>query len=113
LPAFATLAPEMPVTLDGRHLRSPTWQTARCIAGQGELPFRVAAGYDVNTADLRGNDRFLTIDYSETPPLVFVGQSTPSPTCSSTNLKERASRARRCAAGRRRAPSTVRTVRRR
>jgi len=75
LPAFATLAPEMPVTLDGRRFVVTDLATARCIAGEGELPFRVAAGYEVNTADLRGNDRFLTIDYSETPPLVFVGQS--------------------------------------
>ena len=75
LPAFATLVPEMPVTLDGRRFIVTDLATARCIAGEGELPFRVAAGYDVNTADLRGNDRFLTIDYSETPPLVFVGQS--------------------------------------
>lgn len=75
LPAFSTLAPEMPVTLDGRRFVVTDLATARCIAGEGELPFRVAAGYDVNTADLRGNDRFVTIDYSETPPLVFVGQS--------------------------------------
>ncbi|MBK8580209.1 MAG: DUF4178 domain-containing protein [Candidatus Accumulibacter sp.] len=74
LPAFETLAP-MPVTLDGRSFRVADLETARCIAGQGELPFKVAAGYDVNTADLRSNDRYVTIDYSETPPLVFVGQT--------------------------------------
>ncbi|MBE2258072.1 MAG: DUF4178 domain-containing protein [Rhodobacteraceae bacterium] len=75
LPAFEALAPAMEVALDGRRFTVTDLQTARCIAGQGELPFRVAAGYDVNTADLRSSDRFLTIDYSEAPPLVFVGQS--------------------------------------
>jgi ribosomal protein S27E len=75
LPAFETLAPDLPVTLDGRSFRVADLETARCIAGQGELPFKVAAGYDVNTADLRGNGRYVTLDYSETPPLVFVGQT--------------------------------------
>jgi hypothetical protein len=75
LPAFAALAPEMPVILDGRTFTVSNLVTARCISGQGELPFKVAAGYDVQSADLRGNNRFLTIDYSETPPLVFVGQA--------------------------------------
>ena len=75
IPPFAMLAPEMPVTLDGRRFVVTDLATAQCIGGEGELPFRVGAGYDVHTADLRGNDRFLTIDYSETPPLVFVGQS--------------------------------------
>ncbi|MBL8396811.1 MAG: DUF4178 domain-containing protein [Candidatus Accumulibacter sp.] len=73
LPAFETLRPEMPVTLDGRVFRVTDLKTARCIAGQGELPFKVDAGYDVDTADLRSADRFVTLDYSETPPLVFVG----------------------------------------
>jgi len=88
IPAFTALVPEMPVTLDGRHFTVTDLETARCISGQGELPFRVAAGYDVNTADLRSNDRFLTIDYSETPPLVFVGQSTTFVDLKLVNLRE-------------------------
>lgn len=74
LPAFETLAPEMMLTLDGRSFTVTDLETATCISGQGELPFRIAAGYNVNTADLRSNDRFITLDYSEAPPLVFVGQ---------------------------------------
>ncbi|MBI4743060.1 MAG: DUF4178 domain-containing protein [Betaproteobacteria bacterium] len=87
LPAFETLSPEMPVTLAGRNFRVTDLESARCIAGQGELPFKVDAGYDVNTADLRGDDRFVTLDYSETPPLVFVGQPTPFAELKLANLK--------------------------
>jgi hypothetical protein len=102
IPAFTALVPEMPVTLDGRQFTVTDLETARCISGQGELPFRVAAGYDVNTADLRSNDRFLTIDYSETPPLVFVGQSTTFADLKLVNLRGSArSIGRRRAAGRR------------
>jgi ribosomal protein S27E len=88
LPAFETLQPEMSVSLDGRVFTVTNLATARCISGQGELPFRVAAGYDVNTADLRGNDRFLTLDYSETPPLVFVGQAVAFSDLKLEKLKE-------------------------
>jgi len=87
LPAFETLSPGMPVTIAGRSFRVTDLESARCIAGQGELPFKVDAGYDVNTADLRGDDRFVTLDYSETPPLVFVGQPTPFDELQLANLK--------------------------
>ena len=88
IPAFETLSPETVVTLAGRSFSVTDLETARCIAGQGELPFKVEAGYDVNTADLRGKDRFLTIDYSETPPLVFVGHPTPYQDLHLANLRE-------------------------
>lgn len=73
LPDFAALAPDMPLTIAGHRLIVSDLESARCIAGEGELPFKVESGYDVCTADLRGNERLVTIDYSETPPLVFVG----------------------------------------
>ncbi len=88
IPAFETLVPEMPVTLAGRSFRVTDLETARCVAGQGELPFKVEAGYDVNTADLRSADRFVTLDYSETPPLVFIGQPVAFDKLKLANLKE-------------------------
>jgi len=88
LPAFESLTPEMPVNIAGRRFTVTDIETARCVSGQGELPFKVDAGYDVNTADLRSSDRFLTIDYSETPPLVFVGQPTTFADLKLTNLRE-------------------------
>lgn len=88
LPAFEALGPEMPVIIDGRRFTVSDLESARCISGQGELPFKVDAGYDVNTADLRGNDRFVTLDYSETPPLVFVGYSVKFDELKFANLKD-------------------------
>ena len=87
MPAFEALKPEMPVTIAGRIFFVTDLQTARCIAGAGELPFKVESGYDVKTADLRGNDRFVTIDYSETPPLVFVGYPAQFDELGLTNLR--------------------------
>ena len=90
IPEFATLAPEMQVNIAGRYFTVTDLEQARCIAGQGELPFKVEAGYDVNTADLRGNDRFVTLDYSETPPLVFVGYPAKFDELKLTNLRDAA-----------------------
>lgn len=50
-------------------------ERAECVAGQGELPFKVGAGYPVNAVDLRNGRNFATLDYSETAPLLFVGEA--------------------------------------
>lgn len=92
LPAFEDLAPAMELQLDGRSFTVTNLERARCISGQGELPFRVAAGYDVNSADLRSSDRFLTIDYSEVPPLLFVGQQVAFADLQLEQLKQPADR---------------------
>ena len=88
LPAFASLKPDMPVLIDGQRFAVTNLTTARCIAGQGELPFKVESGYDVNTADLRDGQKFATIDYSETPPLLFVGSPAKFDELNLTNLNE-------------------------
>lgn len=62
---------------------------ARCVAGAGELPFQVATGYDANLADLTGTGTlFATLDYSETPPLVFLGERVEFDDLKMTNLRQ-------------------------
>lgn len=47
---------------------------AELISAEGELPWRPEPGYEYDYADLTGTEkRFGTIDYSETPPIVFKG----------------------------------------
>ncbi|MBB5192267.1 endogenous inhibitor of DNA gyrase (YacG/DUF329 family) [Silvimonas terrae] len=50
-------------------------RVAHCIAGQGELPFAVGAGYAVKAADLRYRDRFMTLDWSEPTLRCYVGKA--------------------------------------
>ena len=74
-------------------LASQTWtvsniEAAECIAGQGELPFKVGAGYPVSAVDLRNGANFATLDYSETPPLFFVGQAVDLATLKLANLRQ-------------------------
>ncbi|MDE2441021.1 MAG: DUF4178 domain-containing protein [Betaproteobacteria bacterium] len=63
-------------------------ERAECIAGQGELPFKVGAGYPVPAADLRSDQAFATLDYSETPPWLFVGEAVNFKTLKMVGLRE-------------------------
>lgn len=63
------------IDLKGGILQVTTLTRARYVGFEGELPFAYEATSEVLFADLRGAaDVFATIDYSETPPLLFVGR---------------------------------------
>ncbi len=75
MPDFSGLQAGQRHKLDGRWFEVRDIQKALCIGGEGELPFRVGAGYEAPVADLQGDDSsFATLDYSEEPPLVFLGE---------------------------------------
>jgi Domain of unknown function (DUF4178) len=49
--------------------------TARAVGAKGEIPWRLTPGATYAYADLSGpNEAFATIDYSEAPPLFFIGK---------------------------------------
>jgi ribosomal protein S27E len=49
-------------------------RVARCIGGQGELPFRVGDGWEARVADFRRGREFVTLDYSDGPrPVTYLG----------------------------------------
>jgi len=63
------------VQLKGQWFEVRNLESAHCIAGEGELPFKVGTGYDAPVADLLGEkNAFATLDYSEDTPLVFIGE---------------------------------------
>lgn len=75
LPALAELRAGDAVTLKGRVFQVTNIESTRCIGGEGELPIRVGPGYDAALVDLQASgNAFATLDYSETPPLVFMGE---------------------------------------
>jgi ribosomal protein S27E len=91
LPGFAALMPNDALKLAGRDFVVTDLEEAMCISGQGELPFAFGAGYPAQLADLRTTDEaaaaFASIDYSETPPLFFVGESLPFAAFKFANLR--------------------------
>jgi hypothetical protein len=49
--------------------------SAKAVAAEGEIPWRLTPGETFEYADLSGpNASFATIDFSESPPLVFIGR---------------------------------------
>ena len=89
LPSFEQLRDKKKVTIRNQAFHVHNVENAHCIAGQGELPFKVAGGYDAPVADLLGeNDAFATIDYSEDAPLVFIGEYVEFDGLRLSNLRE-------------------------
>lgn len=92
LPEFAKLMPNDELKLADRDFVVTDIEEAMCISGQGELPFAFGAGYPAQLVDLRTTDEaeaaFASIDYSETPPLLFVGESLPFATFKFANLRD-------------------------
>lgn len=65
VPAIPTTASPLVVAEKGE---------ARALGASGEIPYRLTPGQTYYYADLSGGGgAFATIDYSETPPLVFTG----------------------------------------
>ena len=49
--------------------------TARTLGAKGEIPYKVTPGEQYEYADLSGqHGEFATLDYSEQPPLIFIGR---------------------------------------
>ena len=98
LPEFARIMPDDELKLAGRNLVVTDLEEAMCVAGEGELPFAFGAGYPAQLADLRttgdGDPAFASIDYSETPPLFFLGESLPFASFKFTNLRDEATPAK-------------------
>jgi hypothetical protein len=91
LPPFSELQLGQDLTLAGRAYSITNLLTAECVAGEGELPFKVGAGYAAPSADLRdAAGGFATLDYSDDPakPLVFVGASVDFMSLGWNNLRQ-------------------------
>ncbi len=63
-------------------------ETARCIAGEGELPFRVQSGFDTVVVDLTNETSFASIDFSDSKPMLFLGEQVTLPDLYLKGLRE-------------------------
>ena len=79
---------ELSVPILGQRLTVTSIEQARCIAGQGELPFKIQSGFDVTVVDLSNQDSYASLDFSETPPLLFLGEPVELAALVLNNLRE-------------------------
>ena len=88
LPRFDQLKVGQRLSLASQAWTVSNIEQAEVVAGQGELPFRVVAGYPLAAVDLRNQANFATLDYSETPPLLFVGEAVDFASLKMNNLRD-------------------------
>lgn len=89
LPPFEEISPGQHLTLNNRAFQVINKETATCIAGEGELPFKVGAGYPAPVVDLSSSTEFATIDYSDAQAMLFLGEEVDLPTLKMSGLRER------------------------
>jgi uncharacterized protein (DUF983 family) len=75
-PGFDMIRPGRELELEAGRFVAAEKRVARCIGGQGELPFRVGEGWEARVADLRQGRAFLTLDYSDgDKPVLYAGSA--------------------------------------
>jgi ribosomal protein L37AE/L43A len=89
IPAFDEIEVGRSLQLHGQTFQVINKETSTCIAGEGELPFKVGAGYEAPVIDLSNEQNFATLDFSETPPLLFIGEQVELGALGMTGLRER------------------------
>jgi len=74
--AFSELYAGGSVEIDGKEFFVKDIQTTKVVSGEGELPFSFEGEYEASVVDcVREDGTFATLDFSETPPLVFTGRA--------------------------------------
>ena len=73
-PPYEELHIGQELSIDGKVYMVRDKRPAQYVSMEGELPFQAPLGEEGCFADLSGDEqRFATIDYSQSPPLVFAG----------------------------------------
>jgi Domain of unknown function (DUF4178) len=89
VPAYESLKIGDRLTLLNFPFEITNLERTQVVAGEGELPFRFGSGWEAPVADLRGeNGRFATLDYSETPVRLYVGEQLPFDTFAFSGLRD-------------------------
>lgn len=89
LPAPDAITRGMRTEMFGIAMEVTSITTAHYRGVEGELPFQYWDKQDVTFADLRSADaRFGTIDYTESPPLLFLGEVLPFADLRLKNLRQ-------------------------
>ena len=88
VPALSDLTIDAKVEIKGRVYRVREIVDAKYLAAEGELPFKPPLGETAPSVDLIGeNGAFATLDYSDNPASIFVGEYQGFEALSFTGLK--------------------------
>jgi len=88
VPAFGDMTVLAKIEIKGKIYQVLEIIEAKYLAAEGELPFKPPLGESATSADLIGEGgAFGTIDYSDDPPSVFIGEYQDFESLKFTNLK--------------------------
>ena len=91
-PPFEGIKVEDRIDIGGRYFEATDIESATCIAGEGELPFKVGAGFAAPAVDLRLEESFATIDYADVgeggTPRIYIGERVPAAALKLSNLRD-------------------------
>lgn len=79
IPPFSQIKVGMNLKLGGKFFTVTNLENARCVAGEGESPFQVGPGFEAPAVDLRDASTFASIDYSDQPPRLYLGEAVELP----------------------------------
>ncbi|MBI3231029.1 MAG: DUF4178 domain-containing protein [Burkholderiales bacterium] len=88
IPPYSALAVGKSMRFEDKSYLAAEIRTGECIGGQGELPFKVGQGYEIEVADFRAGKQFLTLDYSDDKIRAYVGQAVTLPALECQLLRE-------------------------
>jgi hypothetical protein len=89
LPSAESIAPDASFTWAGTEYRATVKTLAHYRGVEGELPFQYWGKDEIPFVDLRSQSgKFATIDYSENPPLLFLGEAVEFDSLKMKNLRE-------------------------
>jgi ribosomal protein S27E len=75
-PAFDAIVPGRDYETGAGRCIAAEKRVARCIGGQGELPFVVGDGWEARVVDFRRGASFVTLDYSDgETPVLYAGSA--------------------------------------
>jgi endogenous inhibitor of DNA gyrase (YacG/DUF329 family) len=75
-PSFDAIRPGVAYDFGAGSYTASERRVAECVGGQGELPFRVGAGWQARVADFRSGASFATLDYSDGDrPVLYAGSA--------------------------------------
>jgi hypothetical protein len=91
IPPFEKIAVGNPIEIKDRYYTVTNIESARCVAGEGELPFKIGPGYEAPVVDLQADGmNMATLDYSDDSeaPLIFTGRYVEFGALKLQNLRE-------------------------
>lgn len=89
IPSFDKIFPEQEISIQGKSFKVDDIKTAQYSFFEGELPFKITKGEEIQTVDLSGqNEEFASISFINANSQVYIGTYVTLETLKCKNLRK-------------------------